>query len=157
MLGATAVVALSLLSGCSGGGRVGTVDKHTQTSTRRIAPPLVTQPTRAIVTMRALTPQSMHWELVSINARGSGILTTLIGELGAVGRHFRLPPRQAARLRRLVHNARGAPVPPVKNAHSTLYTLHIVGTASENVQGGGPKPTMALVNFLSGLMQEYCC
>lgn len=107
--------------------------------------------------MRALSPQSMHWELVSVNAQGSGILTTLIGELGAVRRDFRLPPSQAARLRRLVENARGAPAPPVENTHAMLYTLHITGAASEIVQGGGPASTLALISFLNRLTQQYCC
>ena len=38
-----------------------------------------------------------------------------------------------------------------------LYTLHISGMPSANIQGRMPKPLGALVRFLSGLMLAHCC
>jgi len=98
------------------------------------------------------------WQTVWVKSDGSGVLTTLIGEqVGARQRPFRLPAGQAGLLRRLVTAARGVPPPRHTDPKATLYTLAISGKPSENVQGAMAAPLAALVNFLSGLMLNYCC
>ncbi len=112
----------------------------------------------ALVTMRQYSPESLLWQTVSVRADGSALLTTLIGEIsGAIRKPFRLPPDQTARLRRLVAAARPVARPASGDPRAELYTLHISGMPSANIQGRMPKPLAALVHFLSGLMLSQCC
>lgn len=87
------------------------------------------------------------------------MLTTLIGEIsGARRTWFQLSAPQTARLRRLVAAARSMPPSrPGIAPRAELYTLHISGERSENIQGPMARPLASLVNYLSGLMLTYCC
>jgi hypothetical protein len=112
----------------------------------------------ALVTMRQYSPESLLWQTVSVRADGSALLTTLIGEIsGAIRKPFQLSPDQAARLRRLVTAARPVARPVSGEPRAGLYTLHISGMPSANIQGRMPKPLGGLVRFLSGLMLAHCC
>lgn len=112
----------------------------------------------ALVTMREYSPESLLWQTVSVRADGSALLTTLIGEIsGAIRKPFQLPPDQTARLRRLVAAARPVARPASGDPRAQLYTLHISGMPSANIQGRTPKPLAALISFLSDLMLAHCC
>jgi hypothetical protein len=112
----------------------------------------------ALVTMRQYSPESLLWQTVLVRADGSALLTTLIGEIsGAIRKPFQLSPDQAARLRRLVTAARPVARPVSGEPRAELYTLHISGMPSANIQGRMPKPLGGLVRFLSGLMLAHCC
>jgi hypothetical protein len=126
--------------------------KHDVSDTRFL------NPGRPLVRMRSYSPESLMWQTVWVTRDGSGVLTTLIGEqVGARQRPFHLSAAQAQLLRRLVGAARGVSPPRHPNPKATLYTLAISGKPSENVQGAMARPLAALVNFLSGLMLDYCC
>jgi hypothetical protein len=126
--------------------------KHDVSDTRFL------NPGRPLVRMRSYSPESLMWQTVWVRRDGSGVLTTLIGEqVGARQRPFQLSSVQAQQLRRLVAAARGVSPPRHTDPKATLYTLAISGKPSENVQGAMARPLAALVNFLSGLMQGYCC
>lgn len=150
---AAPLLAVLVSAGCGG------QESGTTTSTAsRAATAFVTQPRRAIVSMRAYSPESLMWQTVSLSADGSGILTTLIGEIsGAERRSFRLPARQASTLRRLVTRARPVPQPTAHDPRAELYSVRIAGAPSKTVQGRARAQLEALVRFLSGLMQTYCC
>ncbi len=108
--------------------------------------------------MRAYSPESLMWQTVSVSSDGTGILTTLIGEIsGAERRAFHLPPARAATLRRLVDRARPVREPGRHDPRAELYSVRISGVPSKTIQGSAPKPLNELVRFLSGLMQTYCC
>ena len=78
-------------------------------------------------------------------------------DFGAIRKPFQLPPDQAARLRRLVAAARPVARPASGDPRAELYTLHISGMPSANIQGRTPRPLAALIRFLSGLMLAHCC
>lgn len=112
----------------------------------------------ALVTMREYSPESLLWQTVSVSSNGAAVLTTLIGEqTGATQKPFRLSPRQAATLRRLVAGARTVTPPRPSDPHAVLYTLHIAGLPAENLQGRTPQALTALTDFLSDLMLSQCC
>ena len=97
------------------------------------------------------------WQNVVVRRDGSGILTTLIGEIaGALQKGFRLSPSQLAHLRHLIVQAEPV-TPPDTAAANYLYTLHIGGRPSEKIQGPMPRALAQLVTFLSNLMLTYCC
>ena len=149
-----ALLAGSAIAGCGGGSRATT----SRSPATRGGVTFVTQPRRTLVAMRAYSPESLMWQTVSLSADGSGILTTLIGEIsGAERRFFRLPASQAATLRDLVDRARVTPQPRAHDLRAELYSIRIAGAPSKTVQGPARLPLEALVRFLGGLMRTYCC
>ncbi len=145
-----------MIAGCGGNGHT---PAH-RTTARSSSPRAVAYSVKpgALVTMRQYSPESLMWQTVSVNADGGALLTTLIGEIsGAIRKSFRLPPGQAAVLRRLVAAARRAATPADSDPRAELYTLHISGRPAANIQGRMPKPLAALVRFLSALMLTHCC
>ncbi len=164
-------VALGLalvIAGCGGAGHTSSRETSTAASTAAVqtstaastaAAAAFASGPPALVTMREYSPESLLWQLVSVKPNGAAMLTTLIGEIsGARRTWFHLPAGQDAQLHRLVAGARGVPPPrPGTAPRAELYTLHIAGERSENIQGPMPRPLASLVNYLSGLMLTYCC
>jgi hypothetical protein len=158
--GLTLCVVLVLgLAGCGAGGRLSAT---TSTTTPNPPPPhrarrFVSTPANALVTMRRLSPKSLMWQTLFVRRDGSGVLTSLIGEIsGAPQRPFRLSGTQLARLHHLVAAAR-----PVRARSSGsgdfLYTLSISGAPASSLEGQMPRQLSALVGYLGGLMTTYCC
>ena len=108
--------------------------------------------------MKAYSPRSLIWQTVSLDANGTGILISFVGEVsGARPTTFHLNRQQATILRRLVNRARHVPEPTRGEPMAELDWLHISGAPAKTIHGPAPAPLTALVRFLDGLMQTYCC
>jgi len=155
-------VSLLVATACGGSGRPATRSTTSPATTRRPARNTAfLRPASALVSMRQYSPQSLIWQTVWVNATGAGVVTTLVGEtVGATQKRFQLSVAQAAHLRQLVAAARAAQ-PPAAGGSPTgpgyIYTLHIAGRPTLNIQGATAEPLSALVDFLNGLMLTYCC
>jgi hypothetical protein len=155
----TLVLLLALiLTGCGAAART----TSTIRSGLRVRAPkvFVHVPGQALVAMRQYDAKSLLWQTIFVRRDGSGVLTTLIGEIGgAPQRSFQLPSGELTSLRRLIEAVRA-------NGHGSgsdaledgfVYSLHIEGLPSQNAGGAAPKPVAKLIDFLSGLTLTYCC
>lgn len=107
--------------------------------------------------MRRFSPVSEMWQSVFVRPDGSGVLTSLIGEIaGAPQRHFRLSSSRLERLRHLIATARDVRS-RVSGPGDYVYSLHIGGEPPLSLEGKLPKRLSPLVAFLGKLMLTYCC
>jgi hypothetical protein len=97
------------------------------------------------------------WQSIFIRRDGTGVLTSLVGEIsGAPQRPFRLPRGQFVKLRRLIAGARTARR-GANRPGDYIYSLHIAGQPPLGLEGPMPRQLSSLVGFLGNLMLSYCC
>lgn len=114
-------------------------------------------PADAVVTLRRFTPVSLMWQSVFVRPDRSGVLTSLIGEVGgAPQRKFRLSSSQFGRLSHLVAVARHVQH-GVSGSGDYIYYLRIGREPLRSFQGKIPVQVRPLFSFLGGLMLTYCC
>jgi hypothetical protein len=156
------VVIAVALAGCGG---------STRSPTRTVAPPserpsptavrrakFINTPPDALVSMRRFSPKSLMWQTVFVRTNGTGVLTSLIGEIGGVPQvPFRLPAAQLHKLKRLIARSRPGNYVGSNGQPDYTYALRILRHPPEGITGPVPRSVAPLVALLGGLMFKYCC
>jgi hypothetical protein len=119
--------------------------------------PFVNAPADALVQLKQ-EPPGMVWQSIFVRPNGTGIVTTLVGEI--VGAHqdpFRLSAAQFATLKRLIAATRtSARKSPAVNHTGYLFLLQLHGRSPSSFDGDTPTRYGALVRFLAGVMYVHC-
>jgi hypothetical protein len=149
--GCTGVITVA--AGCGGH----SASRHATASVPAHRAAFIRPPASAVVALRRFSPKSLMWQSVFVRPDGSGVLTSLVGEIsGAPQKPFRLSRAQVGTLQRLIATAR-TEKPPTGSNGDYIYSLHIAGRPAQGFGSPVPGPLGSLVNFLGGLMYTYCC